>query len=62
MKTLSSAGETRMLAKMRKKIEKTMIEQYFDIVLLFHIDMIQIQIQMMSYLEMALVTWLKCLV
>ena len=62
MKTLSSAGETRMLAKMRKKIEKTMIEQYFDIVLLFYIDMIQIQIQMMSYLEMALVTWLKCLV
>ena len=45
-----------MLAKMRKKIEKTMIEQYFDIVLLFHIDMIQIQIQMMSYLEMALAT------
>ena len=45
-----------MLAKMRKKIEKTMIEQYFDIVLLFYIDMIQIQIQMMSYLEMALVT------
>ena len=39
-----------------------MIEQYFDIVLLFYIDMIQIQIQMMSYLEMALVTWLKCLV
>ena len=37
-----------------------MIEQYFDIVLLFDID--TIQIQMMSYLEMALVTWLKCLV
>ena len=33
-----------------------MIEQYFDIVLLFGIDTIQIQIQMMSYLEMALVT------
>ena len=45
-----------MLAKITKKNEKTMIEQYFDIVLLFDIDTIQIQIQMMSYLEMALVT------
>ena len=45
-----------MLAKIRKKNEKTMTEQYFDIVLLFDIDTIQIQIQMMSYLEMALVT------